>query len=75
MRTLDHVWTVEEIKEELPCVSVLFQGRHYIGRVSGRLCRFATVWVKPTDDQDIYAEYSWEAVTRAKNGNHSLSLG
>lgn len=74
MRTVDHHWTVDQVKSELPCVSVLHKGRHFIGRVFGRLNQFATVDIRPTDSERMTAEFSWEAITRAKNRERSLSM-
>ena len=74
MRELGHQYTMAELKDELPCVSVLHNGRHFIGRILGRMNQFATIDVRPTDDNIITAEFSWQSVLRAKNGQRSLSL-
>jgi len=74
MREIDHQYTLAELKDELPCVSVLHHGKHFIGRILGRNMPFATVEVLPTDKDLIRVEFSWPAVLRAKNGQRSLSV-
>ena len=66
-------WTPEEVRKELPSIMVLHNGRLYSGQVLGRKCQFATVSIKLGTDW-IDAQFSWEAVTTAKNGQHCLTL-
>jgi len=73
-------WTIADVRQNLPRVSVLYGGRVYLGNVSGRRCQFANVWARvgtpsETAGTIVEATYSWEAVTRAVNGRRSLSLG
>ena len=73
-------WTVEDVRQNLPDLNVLYGGRVYRGHVSGRRSRFATVWTRvgtpsETAGTIVEATYSWEAVARALNGQRSLSLG
>ena len=67
-------WTISDVRQNLPRVSVLYGGRVYLGNVSGRRCQFANVWAR-VGGSVVEATYSWEAVTRAVNGRRSLSLG
>jgi len=66
--------TIEEVKELLPDVPVILLGkraRQTVGQVSGRKEAFATVTVRfiygGMEDR-LSQTYSWEAVTRAANG-------
>ena len=72
-------WTVEDVRQNLPDLNVLYGGRVYRGHVSGRRSRFATVWARVGPKTGTFAvveaTYSWEAVARALNGQRSLSLG
>lgn len=77
--------TVKQVKAELPSVPVrTASGKRYMARVSGRLNPFATVTLSYIEHgsprhhlrgqpwADWY--FSWEAVTRAVNGQGVLLL-
>jgi hypothetical protein len=72
--------TVNEVKQELPMVRIRWNGKHWWGRVSGRLNRFATVcpW-QAIDKRKLVTtiigpciEFAWETVTRAVNSDTEL---
>lgn len=55
--------TIEQVKEQLPCVEVRYQGKTVMALVRGRQNKFASVSLWPS--HDVSFEYSWEAVHRA----------
>jgi hypothetical protein len=67
--------TIEEIKDLLPDVKVATDSgnRKFIGKVSGRKNRFATVTVYTYGLTSSY-EVSWPTVARAYNNNSAIRL-
>jgi hypothetical protein len=72
--------TVAEVKNELPDVKILWEGRTYWARVTGRLNRFAGVSpYQPVDGRKRVRiimgpvfEFAWETVTNAVNKGTTL---
>ena len=72
--------TIEEVKRELPPVLILWNGKKYGGRVTGRLNKFASVSPHTLGRKDgrvdiimgpIF-EFSWDAVCSAVNTGKPL---
>ena len=59
--------TIAQIKDKLPNVKVQYKGKTYVGYVSGRKNRFATIHFS-----DRSADWSWESVARAYNNKSAL---
>ena len=62
-------WTPQDVRDELPMVHVLFNGKTYEARVIGRLNDFATVWSYALDRS---WEYSWKTIANALNDHKYL---
>ncbi len=60
------IMTINEIKENLPDVKLLRDGKAYTGNIRGKKLKFAKVLIVGTG-VDITA--SWEAIARAINSN------
>lgn len=58
--------TIDQIKNDLPAVTVKANKRYFIGTVHGRLNDFATIYFND-GFADINFEASWELVQRAVN--------
>lgn len=64
---------IAEVKRELPMVKMTWNGKKYWGRVSGRLCEFASVYPyilrdnkkRVTMIMGPISHFAWETVTRA----------
>jgi hypothetical protein len=62
--------TITEMKERLPNITVKVEKNAFmVGQVSGRKNQFATV----TTGRGSF-EFSWDAVTRAYNNNHWVTI-
>lgn len=62
--------TTAYVKEYLPDVSVQYQNEIFVGKLSGRKNKFATVTIAPNGDYGygyVTAEVSWDAVVRMIN--------
>lgn len=66
---MPHYTTIEQVKQDLPDVLVIFQGKTYTGHTNGRKMDFCMVWVP---ELSAHHEFSWTAIQRAVNNNHSL---
>lgn len=66
---MPHYATIDQVKQDLPDVLVTFQGKTYTGRTNGRKMDYCSVWIQ---ELDIHQEFSWTAIQRAVNNNHSL---
>ena len=64
--------TIEQVKDELPDVSVKWRGTVYRAGVRGRKNRFATVFL--FDLPEVSAEWSWAAVARSVESGCPLVL-
>lgn len=56
------VWTVEQVKEELPSIPVQFGGKVVQADVSGRKNAFASVWI----DSRVW-QFAWETLVHILN--------
>jgi len=65
-------YTIEEIKRDLPGISVKYQGQIIPGRIVGRQLDCAIVCAKKHGLPE--APYSWHAVCRAINNDLPLSI-
>jgi hypothetical protein len=63
-------WTVEMVKECLPSVGIIVEGKEYTGFVQGRQLAFPKVWVKILG-RDF--EYSWQTIVNALNNRNFLT--
>ena len=67
-------WTIERVKEELPCVQVILgDGTVVEGQVAGRKLRFAQVRVT-LYGSTFSEQYSWGAVASALNRGTCLYM-
>lgn len=64
--------TITEIKRALPNVNVSFNGAPTLGRVCGRLERFATVYVP--ERANVSFRFAWSVIQRAVNTGITLRL-
>ena len=64
--------TIESVKATLPDVNVEWRGHVWVGRVTGRLRKFATVYIET--NPEVSAEYSWPSIVRAVNQEICLNL-
>ena len=72
--------TVAEVKRDLPPVLMIWEGRKYWARVSGRCCPYACVSPsQPIDNKKLVRtimgpcfQYAWETVTNAVNSGKPL---
>lgn len=72
--------SITEVKQQLPMVKIKWGGKHYWGRVSGRLNQFASVSPYQVIDNCKLVktiigprfEFSWHTVTEAINKNREL---
>lgn len=65
--------TLDEIKAQLPAVTVNAGGRVYPATVTGRLNRFATVSFQLHGLRVSY-EFAWPTVQSAVNGGQALKV-
>jgi len=63
------IWTVESVKEELPDVKIIINGKVHIGQVRGRKNRFAGVH---SSDYMANWQYSWSAIVNSLNHDRPL---
>ncbi len=56
-------WTAQRVKDELPRVDVLLNGKLLPGRVLGRMNRFATVHF----GNHMYFEWAWDTIASCLN--------
>lgn len=78
-----HKYTIAEVKESLPMVKVIWNGKKYWGAVSGRLNEFASVYPYIVIDHrkklthtiigPIY-HVSWDTITNCINNDKFLKL-
>jgi len=70
------MYTIEQVKRELPEAKIKYNGAMFFGRVSGRFNQFASVSVAYKERKgSIYLmsvfgpilQFSWETVTRCIN--------
>lgn len=70
------MWTVEQVKRELPGVTVKIGKNLVPGRLSGRLNRFATVTVTNTvmGGQTPWRDwhFAWETIVHCLNSDEAL---
>jgi hypothetical protein len=57
--------TIDQIKKDLPDVRLVFQGKEYVGHLSGRKEPQATVWLE--DIPEVEFSFSWQAVANVLN--------
>ena len=65
-------WTADKVRAELPDVDVDWRGIVRVGRVRGRLNKFATVYLEAFPE--VQTEYSWETIARCLNGGMVLNF-
>ena len=66
--------TIQEIKDTLPNITVKINKNSFmVGTVRGRKNKFATVTIGSGNLERSF-EFSWEAVQRAYNNNHWVTI-
>jgi hypothetical protein len=65
------MWTIEAIKNQLPPVKVLLNGRVFDGKITGRKNNFPMIYVFGTP---IGWEFSWEAIQNSLNSGTPLRV-
>lgn len=64
-------WTVERVKDELPDMPVLYQGKVYQGQLRGRKMDFPKVYFT-VNGHELNAEWSWQTIVNCLNNGGSL---
>ena len=63
--------TIDSVKDTLPSVNVCWRGNVYVGRVRGRLNKFATVYLEQFPEMS--QEWAWPVIVRALNQGLELN--
>lgn len=66
------MWTVEQVKEKLPTVSVLLQGQKLTAYITGRMRRSPKLVL--ADRVDAPWDATWNEIVEALNGRKELVL-
>lgn len=64
-------WTADSVREQLPDVRCLFDGREYPGTVRGRKLEFAQVHI---NNGPLHCEFTWSAIAHSLNRNAPLNM-
>jgi hypothetical protein len=73
METAARVWTVADVRAEMPDVVCLVDDKILPGVLSGRMNRFASV--RPIDGRHWCAfEFAWETVVHCLNNGRPLRI-
>lgn len=65
-------WTIARVKDELPDVPVLYQGKVYKGQLRGRKMDFPRVYFVVDGKHAFDAEWSWQTIVDCLNNGGSL---
>lgn len=65
------MWTVEKVKEELPPVKVLVNGKVYAGEIRGRKLDFPTVFFN-VNGMEVRGKWAWSTICNCLNNNKPL---